>query len=346
MSARLGQVLLVAGTVLSRPVLAQEQAPVERARELSRAAVAHFERGEDQQAYAAYLQAWRLHPHYQIACNLGQVELALGKHADAAEHLRFCLRQEHDPELRAREEAAFAQALGQVATVHIAVQPTGAAVRVNGVLVGQAPLTEPVFVAPGNAAIEAQLSGYELARKTVLASKGETVRVSLSLVSERDPAGRSVALGTTPGHEPQPFTAPSGPPALEARRSAAPIWIGGAVAITGLACGIIFHLKANASESRRDDELRAIDAASGANGCGSGTTLKSRCEALNDRNHELAQSRNWATAGWVTFGAAGLATFAYWLITKPASNRAAHSGINASATVTPRGGSLLLNGHF
>ena len=54
-------------------------------------AQAAFAKGDKQGAYEAYKAAWALQKSYDIAGNLGNVELKLGMHRDAAEHLAFAL---------------------------------------------------------------------------------------------------------------------------------------------------------------------------------------------------------------------------------------------------------------
>src|SRR5258708_21490866 len=44
-------------------------------------------------AYVSLLAAWRLEKRWSIAANLGAVELKLGKHREAAEHLAFASGQ-------------------------------------------------------------------------------------------------------------------------------------------------------------------------------------------------------------------------------------------------------------
>ena len=45
------------------------------------------------EAEGLYLEAWNLKKTYDVACNLGALELDLGKLREAAEHLAFALRE-------------------------------------------------------------------------------------------------------------------------------------------------------------------------------------------------------------------------------------------------------------
>src|SRR5690349_768840 len=44
-------------------------------------------------AHTAFLEAWKQSEHYQIAANLGSMEIKLGRYRDAAEHLAVYLRK-------------------------------------------------------------------------------------------------------------------------------------------------------------------------------------------------------------------------------------------------------------
>lgn len=60
------------------------------------AGIRALEAGRDAEAHAELLKAWELKRHWQIAANLGEVELRLGKLREAAEHLEYFLREAKD----------------------------------------------------------------------------------------------------------------------------------------------------------------------------------------------------------------------------------------------------------
>src|ERR1700687_6037278 len=80
------------------PVAAQPKSPAPlptavaaaaRARALHVEGARLFELGKYDQAYVAFLAAWALKKHPQIAANLGDCEVKIGKYRDAAEHFAF-----------------------------------------------------------------------------------------------------------------------------------------------------------------------------------------------------------------------------------------------------------------
>src|SRR6185437_10486880 len=95
------------------PAGPKSDARTDQARELHIKGVALYEQGQFDKAEAAFLAAWALKKHYQIASNLGACEMKLGRFRDAAEHLAFFLREQPstgNPEDRKRTQALFDEA--------------------------------------------------------------------------------------------------------------------------------------------------------------------------------------------------------------------------------------------
>lgn len=141
-------------------------------------------------AYALYKAAWALRPNYKIAANLGSCEYELGKYRDAAEHLAFSLRgQPANTPLEERRYFAERQAnaVKRVATLNIEVTNAGAAdVFIDDKLVGNAPLTDAVYVEPGVHFIHGRnkiASGHE----RIDVKQGESRTVSLTLLPPPTP---------------------------------------------------------------------------------------------------------------------------------------------------------------
>lgn len=97
---------------------ANDDAITHRARAQYQAGAAAANAGRWQEAYDAYLAAWRLKRHWQIAGSLGQAELELAKHRDAVEHLELFLRdaKDVDPAEITRVRGWLAQAQAKAAT--------------------------------------------------------------------------------------------------------------------------------------------------------------------------------------------------------------------------------------
>src|SRR6185503_10534547 len=119
--------------------------------------------GRLEDAYRAYKAGYDLKKGYDLAGNLGNVELALGRPRDAAEHLSFCLK--NFPATGTAKQLEFirsrlAEARQKVGALSIQVSEGGAEVLVDGRSIGRSPLADEVFVDPGSRRIEARLNGH------------------------------------------------------------------------------------------------------------------------------------------------------------------------------------------
>jgi tetratricopeptide (TPR) repeat protein len=82
----------------------------------------------NQEARSLLTEAFRLRRSYDVAAALGQSELELGKHRDAAEHFEYAIREFPPGESRKllkQLEDAFATAKAHVTTLHVSVNQPG-----------------------------------------------------------------------------------------------------------------------------------------------------------------------------------------------------------------------------
>lgn len=96
--------------------------------------------GDYPRAYEAYRRAWELSPGYDIAANLGNVEVDLGKYAEAADHLAYAKRTTPASLERAKRDKIIAKidermskALQHVGKVILSVTPGEATVHIDGI---------------------------------------------------------------------------------------------------------------------------------------------------------------------------------------------------------------------
>jgi hypothetical protein len=167
-------------------------------------AQAAFAKGDKQGAYDAYKAAWALQKSYDIAGNLGNVEVKLGKYRDAAEHLAFSL-ENFPPTGEEAQQKAIEKKLGEVlkevGRLHVRVTAVGASaegarVTVNGKPAGTAPIAGTIFVEPGPAVVEVKRAGYLDAREQVVIEKGGEQSVTLTLHVAGPPGWRPGAALT------------------------------------------------------------------------------------------------------------------------------------------------------
>lgn len=192
--SQLGAAVLVGSMLVSFPLRAQPAAsaakPADRADELFQQGNEAFDQGRLDEAYSIYQQAWALKRTYDIAGNLGQVELKLGKFRDAAEHLDFTLRlfpPTGKSEPRDAIRRAFEAARKEVGSLAIRVNVQGAAVSIDGKAIGLSPFESTVFVEPGKRVIEATLEAHLPTRIAITLGKDERREVTISLVPKAQP---------------------------------------------------------------------------------------------------------------------------------------------------------------
>jgi hypothetical protein len=334
----LATVAIVAGTPTPAAAQAASAAsPHERADELFTKAREAIQRKKFDVAHPLLVEAWSLRQADDIAGLLGQVELELGKHRDAAEHLTACLRllSAKDAAKRQRIEESLEKARREVATVDLDVSPQGAQVLVDGTVAGLAPLADPIFLDPGEHTIEARLGGWEAAQEKVIVERG--ARHELSLVLARpDPAPATVASASP---QPTPLPSDSGTDAPSSARTTV-LTIEGAVLAVGLVVGTVYAVKTHADA----DDIASARAAGPADGTGcSRPEYASQCSALRDARDRHDTDKTIGTIGFVAAGVAGLAgaaTLLFW----PSEQRPAAA--SAGLFVSPGGGVVSLTSSF
>src|SRR5262249_55427610 len=155
---------------------------------------AAFEQRKWAEAAAAYQGAWKLARTFDVAANLGEVVLHLGRPREAAKYLAFSLRAAPPSAKAAQRERTrhfLDEARQQVGAIRLRTNVADARATIDGALVEPEDLPFELFLDPGAHTIEAQREGYGPARTTIQVGAGSTQDVSLMLVRER----RSVVPG-------------------------------------------------------------------------------------------------------------------------------------------------------
>lgn len=295
---------------------------------LFRKGSAAVDAGKREQAYDLFLAAWRLKHTHDIAGNLAQVELALGKKRDAAEHIAFALRH-FPPSVTAQQDRRekMKQVLDsvrrEIGAVRVSVNVPGAEVFVDGALAGRSPLEDDVFVDPGVHTIEARLAGYVTASRRVEAAKGSAIEVELALREAAPP--------------PPP---PPGVPVVEKR----PIWpavVTGVLGVGGLAAGVGLTVAANGKG------VHALDLGARVGGpsvCHGTAGTSGDCKALHDTLQSKSALSTGAAAGFAIGSALALATagLGVW-VALPAKKADA---VQLGPVMSPTQAGILLSGHW
>lgn len=276
--ALIGTTLVLAPSALAQPaapaLTPAQHAEWEKKRDLGKA---EKQRERWAKAREAYLGAWQIKKDWNLAANLGLVELKLGKHRDAAEHLDYAVR-EAPPGLAAEAPDEWnklrelqRKTLAKVGALAITVKPAGAEVLVNGLPVGKAPLSGPVFVEPGQAAVEARAEGFALGNASVRAFAGTPVAVKLVLV----PVGKK---GDLP---------PPAPPVVQPRPYKPFIIGGAAVAGLGVILGGVFAGVSN-GKSSASHELQGHKPPNKVFECDNGPECKAIFDSLQGQRQTFA----------------------------------------------------------
>lgn len=266
------------------------------------------------EAEALYLEAWRLKKTYDVACNLGAVEIDLGKPREAAEYLAFALRDFPAGEKAAAREqikARMTLVRAEVGALHVRVNVAGAEVSVGGRVVGYAPVDDEVFVSQGTVTVSASAPGYEQALKSVQVAKGGAADVVLTL--------------------------------KEPRRSVVPGAVMGGLAGVPLVIGVV--LEAVAASKRSSVQTTSASIVSEHHSCiPNAGNYDPRCPGITDTAHSSDTLHDAGIGVLVGAGALAVGSVAYFLW--PASKPGRASGLLAAPMVSTTGAGLSFSGSF
>jgi hypothetical protein len=204
------------GAAQLAPGTAWAATPAEEAEALVRQGNQLRSAGDDQSALPLFEKAVQVHPSPRTWAQLGLVEKALGRWAEADRHLTDALKGGQDPWIQKNLtvlEKTLAEVKRQVARIEITGEPVGADVLINGRLVGKVPLPQPVRVNAGTVDIELRAPGYKPTLRTVAVVGLQYQPVVIRLEREgtgdsatSPPAGMGpLSLGSDAGRAPEPW---------------------------------------------------------------------------------------------------------------------------------------------
>lgn len=301
------------------------QSDDERAMDLFRKGIDAHKQGQLAEAEGFYHKAFDLKKSYDIAGNLGDVELKLGRVRDAAEHLSFTIKNfplTGRPELRERMQNALKEAKAQVGSVRVSVSVDRADIFIDGVKVGASPLQDEIFVDPGPHKFEAKLKEHKPAAQEIQATKGVALEVKLTLIPEIPPP----------------------PP----KRSKVPAVVLGVVAGVGAGVGIGTFLASNSKLKKAEDLTNTIRNEHGT--CAEGAASPhASCGELSSTKSSVNTLDAVAISGASVAGLALVGMIVYLALPNPtAPGRPATTGlrVNVAPTASSDGGGLLVTGSF
>ncbi|XXX77797.1 PEGA domain-containing protein [Sorangium sp. So ce134] len=266
-------------------------------------------------AEIAFLKAWAIVKSYDVAANLGEVELRLGKPRLAAVHLAFSLRTA-PPSAKApnldRTRYFLNEAKMQLGVVRVQVTPPEGEVLVDGEPLPAEETAEELFLEPGTHRVAARRAGYAEAEKVVTVVAGTLQDVMLVLA---EPPAASPPMPTPMRDAPAAHAQP------EAKRSWVPAIALGAASAVALGVGIGTTLASNAASEDVDRQTREILGAGGQ--CAKPTdAFVARCSEIHRTGTRADAFGNAARVAYVAAGALAVATVGYvlWPSRKPSGS--------------------------
>jgi len=173
-----------------------------------------FEKGETASALAEFKRANELVPNPLVLYNMGLVYAAMSRPVDAVDSLDAYLAQATGPQRAQRHHAEEVRAEQATRIAKLVVKTSApASIDVDGIQVGQTPLTTPIRVASGAHIVGAQAPGYLATRReiTLPGEATQTIEIQLQAAAARlaqlwissSPQGAEIlvngkSVGTTP----------------------------------------------------------------------------------------------------------------------------------------------------
>jgi hypothetical protein len=353
-SSSIALAILLGASSMASPSFAQpapkSDVQTDRARELHKQADELFSKRQFDKARAAYLAAWALKTHWQIAASLGDTELRLGLHRDAAEHLTAMIAMyppDEDKKTLSDAKAMLEKAKAKIGTVTLASNVEGADVSVNGTVIGKTPLRDPIYLDPGSHNIEVKKVGFVSKSQAVVAAAGKAERLDVQLEAENTGSGtpapdpKNVGAkdpkkqngGQTPDPDPVP------PP--DSGKSVPLLVTGGILAGAGVVVGATLLGLGASRASERDDMVASLG---GPSPCGEGTPHSSACAEITSLDDDYVA---FSIGGGVALGvgaALGIATLIYGVVPSGTSDDQARTFILPVVTKDTAG--IVVGGEF
>lgn len=272
------------------------------------------------EAEAAYQSAWNLRKSFDLAGNLGSVEMQLGQYRDAAEHLSYAY-DEFPTGGKTEDRAALAKRIEearlQVGVLTIKTNVVGARLYIDNKLVGQAPLEKGVFVDLGQRVIEARLDGHDDVLRTIEVTKGSKQDLDLRLVPKS--AGQGSGGNS---------------------KRAVIIAVGAGLAAAGIGTGIGLWAAGSGKTSDAEGIRTGLNP-----GICPGTTpdIMAKCSSLKTTLESHDSLVNAGTGVFIAGAAIGGLTVVYLLTSKKTSSSI---GLEATPIVAPTFAGVSITGRF
>lgn len=197
-------------------------------------------------ALSAFELAHQLSPSPALLLSRAMVEQALERWVEAATHYRGFLKEavSAPAEVRADAERRFEIVKLSLGVLTLTIDPDGSQVAIDATTVGTSPLTEPIFVLPGQYVLTITSDGYQpLEQKLVIEAGSESERTF-----ELEPV--QVYVQPLPAPEPEVVLPPPDPP------SKAVMGVTAGIAVAAASAAVVTGIWAiNKSDTAHDDAV-------------------------------------------------------------------------------------------
>ena len=220
--ARADQVQFPEPAATVAPAETAEAAKQEAARRFEHA-IKLYEEGDYALALAEFERVYELMPDYRVLYNIGQVSMQLGRYARAYRTLQEYMKRggsELPSERATALQGDLALLAARTARVVVHVDQPGAEISLDGVVVGTAPLAEPLVVDVGERSVQVKLAGYSPQSRRFSLAGGDRREGRFSLEQEK------VAPQPEATRAPTSVRLPAGPRASSAEARSPWLWVG------------------------------------------------------------------------------------------------------------------------
>jgi hypothetical protein len=292
----------VAPIALPRAAYAQDDATTKNARLRFQEGVDAYDKGQFDQARAAFLQAYALKPHPAVLLNLA-LSCEKSNHAlEASKYFQQYMRDSASipADKRAEAEKGLAEVRAKLGRLEIQA-PAGADIFIDKERVGTAPLADAVDVEPGAHSVLAKTAEGPVETRASAAA-GQRVKVAVGVTQAKEPPKVEKPVEPTPPNQPAPpppipepmagTTEPSPVPVasdkpgiLSRPANMTPVYIGLGVGGLGLISTVVFAVaKSSAQDSvvKVESQLRNAGARDGTCNAAPEPRFANGCKTLRD----------------------------------------------------------------
>lgn len=336
--------LLLTGYALNAAsALAQDDVATRAARARFNEGVEYFDKGQFENARAAFLQAYALRKHPAVLLNLAQSSLKSGHALEAARYFQQFLREAQgiSPAQRDSAQGGLAEARARLGHIEVSA-PAGSEIHVDNDRTGSTPLPDAVDVEAGSHSVRARLPDGREESQSILVREGQRATARFAAAPPPPAPVPVVAPAPAPAttaSTPTPPPATAAPPAtasshglLSPPKTMVPVYVGAGLAVVGLGTAIAFGIAKGQAQTNADDVEEAIRANGGGKGTCSSTdpTVKREfgqaCQVLTDNRAVVDTDATLANIG-IAAAVVGVGLAGGWYLFGPKREDGTTSGL-------------------